>query len=99
LGLGARHRQFYDNQYVMFLAETGGVGALFFVGWLAYLARALWQGRRAPGVGGALCAGTLAGLAGVAVQGLAAVCFIVTVLAGPLYWLAGYALSQADEGS
>ena len=97
LGLGARHRQFYDNQYLMMLAEGGLLSLVAFAGWLAVLMRALWQGSGTRGLGGALCCGAFAGLVGVAVQSGAAVCFVVTILAGPVYWLAGYALSFQEE--
>ncbi|MBN2309742.1 MAG: hypothetical protein JXR94_12265 [Candidatus Hydrogenedentes bacterium] len=100
LGLGARHRQFYDNQYLMFLVEGGAITLVLFVGWLAYLARELGQAATSsPGLRGALSAGALCGLAAIAFQSLVAVCFVVTLVAGPLYWLAGYALSVEEPES
>ncbi|MCP4643152.1 MAG: O-antigen ligase family protein [bacterium] len=97
LGLGAAHRRFYDNQYVMILTETGILGTSLFLGWLAALSRSVYHASR--GSGGAVALGALAGLVAMTVQGGAAVTFIVTLIAGPVLWLAGYAVGVAeDEG-
>ena len=96
LGLGARHRSFYDNQYVMLVAEAGLVGFCAFVLWLATLVRQLYWTWRGQGAGGPLSLGILAGTLGIAVQSGAAICFMVTVIAGPLLWMAGYALSVEE---
>jgi hypothetical protein len=97
LGTGARHRSFYDNQYIMTLAENGLPAVLLLLFILAILARSLHQARSTPGISRALCSGTLAALAGVAVSGLTTVSLIVTVVAGPLLWICGVALSQAED--
>ncbi len=97
LGLGARHRSYYDNQYVFLLAECGAMGLAAFAAWWACLGRALRHGAAWDSLRGVLCAGALAGLGGMAVQGMAASCCIITVIAGPLYWLSGYALGLEEE--
>jgi len=97
LGAGARHRSYYDNQYLMTLAESGALGLLFLLATLLALARALFQNRAVNGLAALLCTGTLAGLAGLAIHGWAAVTFIITVAAGPAFWLFGYALAIAEE--
>ncbi len=96
LGLGARHRRFYDSQYIMLLAETGLAGLLFFSWWVAALARALWHGARAPGAS-VFAAAAFCALVALCVQSLACVGFVVTMMAGPCYWLAGVSLARQRE--
>jgi hypothetical protein len=99
MGPGARHRRFYDNQYVFLLAETGFTGLLLFLWWLASLARGLWQRSGGPGPGKLWAMAALAALAGIAVQGLAAVSFLSVMPAAIFYWLAGFALAQREPAS
>jgi len=99
LGLGAWHRNSYDNQYIMWLTETGLIGTIVFALWILVLLRKFWQNRNQPGVAGALGVGAFCALAGISVQGLAAVVFIVTILAGPLYWLLGLACAHSETPS
>ncbi|MBL7645536.1 MAG: hypothetical protein JNK74_05025 [Candidatus Hydrogenedentes bacterium] len=95
LGAGARHRSYYDNQYIMTLAESGLVGMMLLLMLLFGLARALGQ---RSGSRPEWCAvGALAGLAALMVHGLATATFIVTMTAGPLFWYLGVALSAREE--
>ena len=95
LGAGARHRSYYDNHYIMTLAESGLLGMLLLIALILALARAL--GRQCTSCG--LCAGALAGLAALSIHGLATATFIVTMTAGPLFWYAGVALARREETS
>jgi O-antigen ligase len=97
LGLAARHRSFYDNQYILWLVETGLAGLLVFLFWFAGLGRALWHAHRRAGIGGHLALGVLCGVSALAMQSMAAVVFLVTGLAGPALWLAGASLAVEDE--
>lgn len=94
LGAGARHRSYYDNYYLMTLAESGFIGLLLFLLFLALLLRALHHAR-APH--NPLATGTLAGCVAMMVHSLATGTFIVTLIAGPLFWLCGIALSPTKE--
>jgi O-antigen ligase len=89
LGAGARHRSYYDNQYVMTLAESGllGLGALLIL--LLGLAATLAQARRAWA--SPLGTGALAALAAVATHSMATGSLIVTMVGGPLFWVCGVA--------
>ena len=95
LGAGARHRSYYDNHYLMTLAESGAVGLVLLLVLLFALARAL--GRQSTGAGGWPCAGALAGLAALSVHGLATATFVVTMTAGPCFWYCGLALARREE--
>lgn len=95
LGAGARHRSYYDNHYIMTLAESGLVGMVLLIALILSLARAL--GKSITGAAGGLCAGALAGLAALSVHGLATATFIVTMTAGPLFWYTGVALATREE--
>ena len=95
LGAGARHRSYYDNQYLMTLAESGLVGMILLLILLFGLARAL--GQRSGSRREWCAAGALAGLAALMVHGLATATFIVTMTAGPLFWYLGVALSAREE--
>ena len=91
LGPGARHRAYYDNQYVLLLAETGFLGLGAFLSWLWATLRTFGTASRDP-----LAAAALAGLVVLAVQGMAAVIFLVTLAAGPAFWLFGYAVAATS---
>jgi O-antigen ligase len=93
LGAGARHRSYYDNHYIMTLAESGLLGMILLIILILALARALGHQCKTCG----MCAGALAGLAALAVHGLATATFIVTMTAGPLFWYAGVALARREE--
>lgn len=93
LGAGARHRSYYDNHYIMTLAESGLLGMLLLFALILALARALGQQCSTCG----LCAGALAGLAALSIHSLATATFIVTMTAGPLFWYAGVALARREE--
>ncbi len=95
LGAGARHRSYYDNHYLMTLAESGLVGMILLLILLFSLARAL--GHASTRTAGWPAAGALAGLAALVVHGLATATFIVTMTAGPLFWYLGVALNQREE--
>ena len=95
LGAGARHRSYYDNHYLMTLAESGLVGMILLLILLFGLVRALGHASGARPDWRA--AGTLAGLAALMVHGLATATFIVTMTAGPLFWYLGVALSAREE--
>lgn len=95
LGAGARHRSFYDNQFIMTLAESGIAGLVLLLILLFALARALGQGC-SPRQGW-YGAGALAGLAALSVHSLATATFIVTMTAGPFFWYAGITLAQREE--
>ena len=96
LGLGARHRSYYDNQYVHLLAECGITGLVCFIALLLVLARSLWRASAKPGLDGSVAIAAFCALAAWAIQGLASSCFIITSLAGPLACLAGYALPEEE---
>jgi len=91
IGAGARHRSFYDNHYLMTLAECGLIGLAALVYWQATMAKAL------AFRGSALAVGLLAGWAALAVHALANITFFVTVCAGPALWITGYALAMQDK--
>jgi O-antigen ligase len=95
LGAGARHRSYYDNHYLMTLAESGLVGMVLLLALLLGLARALGHGSRSRPDWRAT--GALAGLAALMVHGLATATFVVTMTAGPLFWYLGIALSKREE--
>lgn len=95
-GLAARHRSFYDSQYVFLLSETGFVGLILFSAWTLSLAKALWMASKGSGFAASLCVAALAGIVAANVQGLAAVCLLITSIAGPLYWLSGTSLAMAE---
>jgi len=95
LGAGARHRSYYDNHYLMTLAESGLVGMILLLILLFGLVRALGHASGARPDWRA--AGALAGLAALMVHGLATATFIVTMTAGPLFWYLGVALSAREE--
>jgi len=100
LGLGgaARHRSFYDNHYVMALAETGMAGLLAWLYWLACMAKTLWHSMRGAEIRRwCLTAGTTAGWAALCVHALANISFVVTVVAGPALWWTGYVLSREES--
>lgn len=101
IGLGARHRSFYDNQYVMFVAETGLGGLSLFCVWLAFLFRAIFQQTvttddRAHQW---IARGVLAGFVALVIQSGAASAFVVTAMAGPMYWIAGFVLARGRVAS
>jgi O-antigen ligase len=95
-GLGARHRSYYNSQYVLLLSETGLIGLLLFSAWIASLVKALRIASKGQGLGASLCVASVAAVVGVSVQGLAAVCLLITSIAGSLYWLAGTSLAMAE---
>ncbi len=95
LGAGARHRSYYDNHYLMTLAESGLVGMVLLLALLLGLARAL--GHASGSRPDWRAAGALAGLAALMVHGLATATFVVTMTAGPLFWYLGVALSAREE--
>ncbi len=95
LGAGARHRSYYDNHYLMTLAESGLVGMVLLLALLLGLARALGHASGARLDWRAV--GALAGLAALMVHGLATATFVVTMTAGPLFWYLGLALSVREE--
>lgn len=95
LGAGARHRSFYDNHYIMTLAESGMLGMAFQLTLLFSVARAL--GHAGGGSSRWMGAGALAGLAALCVHGLATATFIVTMTAGPCFWYCAVALAQNEE--
>lgn len=97
LGAGARHRSFYDNHYVMTLAESGVVGLGLLLLLMLVLGHALGHGRLRSAGGVGVCTGALAGLATLGVHALANVSFVVTLVGGPFFWYCGVALSQADR--
>jgi hypothetical protein len=95
LGPGARHRQFYDNHWIMLLAETGLLGAAAFAFWLLSVARELMR----PGlIARPWRVAAVAAFAATAMQSLAAVAFLATMIAGPLYWLCGCAIAREEPG-
>jgi len=91
LGAGARHRSFYDNHYIMTIAECGLLGLAALAYWQATIAKAL------AFRGNALALGLLAGWAALAVHALANISFFVTVCAGPALWITGYALAAQNQ--
>lgn len=95
LGAGARHRSFYDNHYIMTLAESGIVGLALLLLLVVALARALGHARARGPLQAGICAGVMAGLAVLGIHALANVTFIITLTAGPFFWYCGVALSQA----
>ena len=97
LGAGARHRSYYDNHYLMTLAESGIVGLALLLLLLLALAHALSHAYGRSQGGTWWCAGALAGLAALAVHGLATATFIVTLVAGPFFWYCGMAFVQAER--
>ncbi len=94
LGAGARHRSYYDNYYLMTLAESGLIGLVLFLAFLLLLLRALHHAR---GPHNPLATGALAGCVAMAVHGLATGTFIVTLTGGPLFWLCGVVLAPHKE--
>ncbi|MBI1320860.1 MAG: hypothetical protein GC168_18195 [Candidatus Hydrogenedens sp.] len=93
IGTGARHRSFYDNHYVMALAEGGAGGLAAWLWWQWTNLRALM---RLPGPAGL---GIAAGWIACAVHALANITFLVTVCAGPVIWLTGFWLAAAASES
>jgi hypothetical protein len=94
LGAGARHRSYYDNHYIMTLAESGLVGLVLLLLLLLSLAHALGHAGRTGSTQRLWQVGALAGLAALATHGLATATFIVTMVAGPFFWLAAVALAR-----
>ena len=95
LGAGARHRSYYDSQYLMTLAESGAVGLVLLLCFLVLLAVALNRSRalgQSP-----LAAGATAGVVVLAVHGLATASLVVTLVGGPFFWLCGVAGSATEE--
>lgn len=93
IGFGARHRSFYDSQYILLVAETGVVGLALFIAALANTTRAFVR-----------CAGGLVptlmgvGIAAVfAVHGLAASSLIITVVSGAFFWWCGVLLGRVRD--
>lgn len=94
LGAGARHRSYYDNHYLMTLAESGAVGLACLLLLLVGIARALGH---AEGGNPWWRLGALAGLAALSVHALATATFVVTLAAGPFFWYCGMVLAPADD--
>ena len=94
LGAGARHRSYYDNHYLMTLAESGAIGLACLLILLLALARALGHAESANSWSRL---GALAGLAALAVHALATATFVITLAAGPFFWYCGVALAAAAE--
>ena len=93
-GFGARHRIFYESQYVMILTETG------FAGFAAFLAlvfsplrevAAFWPqtGKRAEGIAW----GWILGLTGMLVHNISCISWTIVKIAVPYWFLTGVVLS------
>lgn len=94
LGLGARHRSYYDNHYLLLLAETGLPGLLLLVLALyTVLRRAAVDTRADP----ALRAALFAALAVWSAHALSNVTFLITAVAGPAAWLMGFGFSSGAD--
>lgn len=88
VGLAAEARVFYENTYMMLLAETGvlGFGAFgLIMSALAWAAIDLYRTSTVPWVRG-FAAGYLAGLTGLLVLGCTLVVFVLSRVA-PTFWL------------
>jgi O-antigen ligase len=99
LGTGARHRSFYDSQYLMTLAESGIVGLVLFLILLVLLARSLGHIRMKYPAATWMPTAALGGIAALAIHSMATGSFIVTLIGGPFFWLAGVALSTGSDTS
>ncbi len=97
LGIGARHRSFYDNQYMMVLAEGGVLGLVALLSTLALLGRALGQAAQRSGTRGCFAWGAWGAWVGVLIHALATSSLMVSVVAGPAFWLWGYVLSTESD--
>ncbi len=90
LGAGARHRSFYDNHFVMTLAESGFLGLLLMTTFLALLFRATANPMAQPR--NWMATGACAALVAMVVHSMATSTFIVTLVAGPFFWYYGVTL-------
>lgn len=94
LGFGARPRGFYDNHYVLMLAECGMAGLAALSLWLAETGRAL--GVRFREKRSAMAAAALAMWAAMGVEAGVASVFVVSALGGPVMWYWGIVLGGRD---
>ena len=93
-GLASQPRVFYENFYMLLLADTGILGfsafALLVTG-LAWAAIDLYRSASQPWMRG-FAAGYLAGLLGLLVDGCTVVVFLLSRVATPFWYLSGILL-------
>ncbi|HLD49720.1 MAG TPA: hypothetical protein VJC08_00830 [bacterium] len=95
-GIGARHRIFYESQYLMVMAETG------FVGLAAYLALVFsplrsvlrgWPGSGASDEAQGVAWGWILGLAGLLIHAISCISGSIVKVAVPSWFLTGVVLA------
>ncbi|MDA1085410.1 MAG: O-antigen ligase family protein [Verrucomicrobia bacterium] len=93
-GLASQPRVFYENFYMLLLADTGILGFSAFtllVAGLVWAAIDLYRSASPPWIRG-FAAGYLAGLLGLLVDGCAIVVFLLSRVATPFWYLSGILL-------
>jgi hypothetical protein len=98
-GLGSRQRAFYEGQWIMWLAETGILGTLIFLGLIFKVFTLLFVTFRHTNDNfyRGLAGGCLAGLAGLMVQSFVCNVFTITVIIGPFYVILALILASARK--
>ena len=87
VGWGARHRAFYESQFVMVLSEIGAIGLMVFLWLLARMFKTslfTWRTTKEDVLKG-LAAGFIVGFLGLVIQGTVLVDFIITRVVGPCW--------------
>ena len=98
-GLGARHRLFYESQYVLVITETGVVGTIFYtvlLGGLAWLGLKRIQRAKAQSMNRALWVGWLLGWVVVMLHGVTCVSLTISKIAIPWWFLTGILFAQPE---
>ncbi|MBU1727274.1 MAG: O-antigen ligase family protein [Candidatus Omnitrophica bacterium] len=95
IGLGSRERVFYENQFMMFLSETGLLGLSLFLGILAgvfFVAISLYKATKDMFIRG-LCAGFIGGFTGLLLESNTIIVFVASrimipfwIITGILFW-------------
>jgi len=99
VGLGARHRAFYDSNFVLVISELGFIGLLLFIFFLFSAVRSLVRcyRQRSDIFIKAVALGCLGGLIGIVAQGFFSVSFIISRIAGPLFCMLGMVLGAGER--
>ena len=98
-GLGARHRLFYESQYVLIITETGVVGTFFYavlVGSLAWLGFKRMQRAEVQSLNRALWVGWLLGWGAIMLHSATCVSLTISKIAIPWWFLTGTLFARPE---
>lgn len=94
-GIGSRHRVFYENQYVMILAEIGIIGFVLFLWLLAKIIKNILSTFNS--LPSTYKYGTFCIFFGVLLLGITSISLMISRIAGPFWLLVGAGIRQKQN--